>query len=237
MDLTIRGLLQVAKQQPGGLRELCGYYEGAATMEEMAEQWVNLERPGYFGRRRDEKVAALNAQYGEGNWRLVWIVKEGEEEKAYSFAEACEVFYEEAYYLELREDPGAVDFICTFGECQDNAPSNYLKGDPAKFDYEDQEAFSTHIQDIAVRRVLRRLKRDFDGSQDNILTIRSADSNGYRFGPGNIPFHRPELITQPEIRPKWAGQASVEAFWQSNKWIQVRAHLAPPRPTGLRIGR
>lgn len=178
------------------------------------DNWQFVERPGYFGRRRDQRHAEFNAKYGVGNWRLVHRVGDA----AYDFDEACRGFYEESYYQWLTDRPDEVDFICSFGECIDNAPSNILAGT----DYTHQEAYSNHIQDIAVRNVLKRLDRWFEGDADRVLVIRSQDSNGYRFGPGNIPFHAPDLIWQPELCPRWANSRSVEAFWQSNKWLQAR---------------
>jgi NAD dependent epimerase/dehydratase family enzyme len=88
-------------------------------------------------------------------------------------------------------------------------------------DYTKQEAFSTHIQDIAVRNVLRRLGVQFTGKNGKLLQIRSSDSEGFKYGPGNIPFAWPHLIQQPSLCPKWANQGSVEDLWQSNKMLQI----------------
>ncbi len=176
--------------------------------------WRNEGRPGFFGRRRDEKIRHLNEKFGPGNWRLVWTDGRRELE----FLDACREFYEEAYFRHLSGRPDDLDFICSFGECIDNAPTNVSCG----CDYSRQEAFSTHIQDIAVRNVLRRLGLAFRGALDNILVIRTPDDNGYRFGPGNIPYHEPDTIVQPSLHPSWAGKGSVEDFWQSNKILQVK---------------
>jgi len=186
-----------------------------------------VERPGYFGRRRDQKIAELNARFGEKKWDLKWVLDYtgpqlkpgGDRTDFYSFEEACRLLYEESYFLYLKDRPADIDFICAFGECMDNAPTNVQSG----FDYTKQEAFSTHIQDIAIRNVLRRLGRQFSGPPDHLLIIRSKDSDGYRFGPGNIPFAWPTMITQPSMAPSWANAGSVEDFWQSNKWIVVTA--------------
>lgn len=180
----------------------------------MNDIWKTVDRPGYFGRRRDEKIATLNENYGVGNWRLVWT---GNNE-ALEFRDACELFYEKSYLYYLQGKPDEVDFICSFGECIDNAPTNVTSG----LDYTKQEAFSTHIQDIAVRNALMRLGRKFEGPKDKILVIRSKDSEGFKFGPGNIPFAWPEWIMQPSLCPKWANHGSVEDFWQSNKVLQVK---------------
>lgn len=176
--------------------------------------WTTVDRPGYFGRKRDEKVAALDAQYGKGHWRLAWVV---DENGGQTFFNACRIFYEESYYRHLVYKPKDVELICSYGECYDNAVTNIGSG----LDYMKQEAYSTHIQDIAVRNVLRRLDRWFIGPADKLLQIRSKDSEGFRYGPGNIPFAWTANIVQPSLCPKWATPGSVEDFWQSNKALQV----------------
>ena len=173
-----------------------------------------VSRPGYFGRRRDEKVALYDKMYGKGKWRLVWA---NEAAGLHGFNAACRYFYERSYYEFLLEHPEDVDFICSFGECIDNAPTNVDSG----MDYSKQESFSTHIQDIAVRNAIHLLGRKFEGPMDKILVIRTKDDNGYRFGPGNIPFYEPQNIISPSLCPAWAGKGSVEDFWQSNKWIEA----------------
>lgn len=184
----------------------------------MTDKWLNLERPGYFGRKRDEKVAKLNEKYGAG-WRLVWeVLIDGKPIRSLEFEQACMAFYEHSYLLYLSGKPEEVDFACSFGECIDNAMTNIESG----LDYTKQESYSTHIQDIALRNALRLLGRKFEGPKDKILVIRSKDSSGFRFGPGNVPFYDRQLITQPSMCPRWANLGSVEDFWQSNKWIQVK---------------
>lgn len=175
--------------------------------------WVNDHRPGYFGRRRDMIVREYNDLHGRKGWRLAWVVGD----KTYSFEEACTAFYEKSYFEHLKNKPEELKFLCSFGECIDNAPTNVQSG----LDYTKQESYSTHIQDIAVRNVMHSLGLRFEGPPDKILTIRSADSNGYRYGPGNIPLFDPNLITQPSMSPSWANKGTVEDFWQSNKWVQV----------------
>lgn len=180
------------------------------------EVWRKLYRPGYFGRRRDQIVGELNSKYGSGNWDLRWCTRAFPE--GLTFNEACIFCYEYSYLRWFMEFPDDVDYVCSFGECIDNSPTNVQSG----CDYMKQEAFSTHIQDIAVRNVLKFLGRKFEGDKDNILTIRSADSTGYRYGPGNIPYFDVTEITQPSKCPKWANPGSVEDFWQSNKYVFVR---------------
>ncbi len=192
-------------------------------------KWHNVQRPGYFGRRRDAIHMRYDITYGTGNWRLVWIVRGHAVSTptmpnpvfpvlTHTFEQACRLFYEESYFQYLKNRPDDVDFICEFVDCIDNSPLNVQSG----LDYAAQEATSTHIQDIAVRNVLSRLGRTFTGKRTELLIIRGSDSQGFRFNPGNVPFDQPALITQPEIKPSWAQPGSVEAFWQSNKMLQVR---------------
>lgn len=181
--------------------------------------WEMAQRPGYFGRRRDEKIATFNALWGEHNWRLSWITKRDGIYTEYPFVAACSELYEESYYQYLKDRASEIDFICSFGECIDNDETNVESG----LDYSKQESWATHIQDIAVRNVLKRLGRKFeDPNKAKLLVIRSQNDNGFRFNPGNVPFFDPELITQPSMLPRWAKAGSVEDFWQSNKWLVVK---------------
>lgn len=176
--------------------------------------WEPVERPGYFGRRRDERIAQLDERYGKDRWQLAWW----NGSTFVPFKQACEQLYEESYFRYLSKRPDDIDFICSFVECYDNDISNVKSG----CDYTVQENWSTHIQDIAIRNVLRRLGRKFKPAKPphlRFLRIRSADSNGYRFGPGNIPFLNPDIIVQPSKRPEWANAWSVEDAWQSNKYV------------------
>ena len=189
------------------------------------DEFVKWVRPGFFGRRKDEKIAELNARHGAGNWELFWIVPEDVDRKPYTFKEACRFLYEESYYWWLHDHPEAVEHITSFGECYDNEVNNIESG----LDYTIQKSYSTHIQDIAVRNCLRRLGVWFKGPADKLLQIRGT-GEGEQYNPGHIPFHSPQWITQPSLRPKWAAEGSVEDFWQSNKWVCIR----PPDTTGIR---
>lgn len=147
----------------------------------------------------------------DGGERCVWGPQE--------FHMACKLFYEVSYRNHITKNIHEhYEFLRQYGECIDNALTNVESG----CDYTKQESFSTHIQDIAIRNVMRGLGWHFNGPADKILVIRSADSEGYRYGPGNIPFAWPEMIATPSLCPHWANPGSVEDFWQSNKYVFVR---------------
>lgn len=198
-------------------------------MSKLEGDWEAVERPGYFGRRRDEKLASFDALWGQGNWKIAWLVRKPDAEldikdlptapyEVSDFADACIKYYERSYVEYLKGRTEDLDFICSFGECIDNDYSNIQSGR----DYLKQESWATHIQDIAVRNALQRLGRKFEGPANKILVIRSKDSNGYKFGPGNVPFYDPSLIMKPSRAPAWCSLDTVEDFWQSNKWLMVR---------------
>jgi hypothetical protein len=179
------------------------------------EQWTTLEeRPGYMGSRRAAMATARDQQYGSGNWRLVWSWS-GQwlgPEMAYGL-------YEDAYCLHLQAHPELLRLLLEeASEVYDNAPSNVASG----FDYQAQEAGGTHLQDIAIRRVLVRLGVWFRGSQ--IIQIRDhlgTHSLSMLLSPGQVPFHYPEHITAPELSGWWA-PGSVESWYQSSRHVQVR---------------
>lgn len=176
--------------------------------------WVNLKRPGYFGRNRDKIIASLNDQWPSG-WLLVWIFGQ----TPYDFLNACVTFYEASYIDYLYKHPMLLEKICSeYHECYDNDITNIVSG----LDYNYQESGATHIQDIAVRNAIKFLGKKFEGPKDKLLEIRGKESIGGRLlSPGVVPFIFHTYITEPSLAPKWAYKGSVEDFWQSNKWIQV----------------
>jgi hypothetical protein len=185
--------------------------------------WETVGRPGYFGRHREEKYQEFDKAYGKGRWRIVWLV-DGEH---IGFDQVV-LWYEEAYveYLRRRDD---LLRVLTQEACNvyDDAPSNIFSG----INYHRQETARTHLQDIAIRRAVVRLGTWFRGEQ--LIQIRGpyAASPVHPLSeelyPARVPFHRPELILQPVLTGWWtehgpAGNTSVEAFYQSNKQLQVR---------------
>lgn len=178
--------------------------------------WETVERPGQFGRRRDQRRAEYDVRYGQGGWRIVWRIGR----RLGSFAEAAMV-YEDAYYQFLRDNPAVLAELANgASEVYDNDLSNIGSG----LDYLRQESNLDHLQDIAIRRVLVRLGEEFRGREP--LQIRHSVGRhplSMVLSPGHVPFHRPEWIIQPELVLWWAEPGSVESFYQSNKLLQRRA--------------
>ena len=106
----------------------------------------------------------------------------------------------------------------------DDDPSNVESG----LDYLQRGALRTHIQDIAIRNCVKRFGREFRG--DKLIQIRDRMGEhplSLELSPGQVPFHKPELISYPdnleEISNKaWWLPLSVEDFYQLVKRLVVR---------------
>lgn len=172
------------------------------------ELWELRERAPYFGSRKKQKIGELQKRYGD--FRLAYEFEGDLIER-----ESALQLYEDAYYFFLKRQPELLDWLVeTASEVYDTEPENLDSG----LDYGAQDPGKrTHLQDIAIRRVLRRLGRWFEGKE--LLEIRGIRSKGYVLNPGVVPFHRPECIQKPEWTATWAVPGSVESFWQSNKVV------------------
>ena len=185
----------------------------------MEKRWTTIGCPGYLGKHRDEKFAEWDTTYGAEKWRLVWVIGADELVGGKTIAYAL---YEDAYFQFLSTNQDVLDeLISEAANVYDDQPSNILSG----FDYFVQETDRTHLQDIAIRRSLVRMWLWFHGNR--LIRIRQEKGDhrlSLILSPGRVPFHRPELIVQPEIDGKWWNLGSVEAFYQSNRVLQVLAN-------------
>ena len=173
--------------------------------------WLEITRPGISGRGKKTRDKERAQIFGHENYRTAF--RWGD--KILEYSQALQL-YEDGYMEHFRNCPQDLQWLtATASEVFDNSESNIMSG----YDYTVQEALSTHLQDIAVRRCLLRLGLKFKG--DHLVEIRGQNSEGYRLNPGQVPFHLPEKIIQPELIDWWR-PGSIESFWQSNKVLQVR---------------
>lgn len=175
-------------------------------------EWVIKEKqPGYFGKNRDGIHQKLDEKYGAGNWMIAYLWMDEVVPRSFAIQ-----LYEDAYYEFLKSNPKLLDWLVeTAKDVYDNSETNVNSG----LDYNVQETSSNHLQDISVRRVVKRLGRKFEGHK--LVQIRSSDSEGYLLSPGVVPFHLPEYIVQPHL-DGWWNKDSIEDFYQSNKIILVK---------------
>ena len=183
-------------------------------LETLVDEWETIERPGYFGAKRDERFKQYDSFYGKGNWRIVWKIGDALVDKHGVYA-----LYEDAYFEFLNKNRDVLDLlVSSASDVYDDEPSNIRSG----LNYDAQETNRTHVQDIAIRRALVRMGKRFEGKE----LIRIRDKLGDHalsktLSPGHVPFHRPEFIEKPELQGWWDA-SSVESFYQSNKYLQIK---------------
>ncbi|UCD55254.1 MAG: (d)CMP kinase, partial [Candidatus Omnitrophota bacterium] len=172
---------------------------------------VTFYRPGYYGKKRSETEKMLNRWYGKGNWQERYMIAG----KLISKDERLK-YYEDAYYYFFLKNPDELErLLSQASDVYDNDPSNVESG----FDYNIQETTASHLQDIAIRRVVRRLGKEFRGNR--LVQIRGGTNSEFaHLNPGDIPFHQPELIPEPHLKGWWQ-KDSIEDFYQSTKVIAL----------------
>jgi hypothetical protein len=174
--------------------------------------WVTIERPGYFGAEREAKYKEYNFRFGVNKWRLAWEM-EGE----FISWDEMVLYYEQSYFVFLQNNPDVLQELVTeASNVYDDAITNIKSG----FDYTAQETDRTHVQDIAIRRVVVRLGKKFEGQTPiQIRDVLGDHPLSVTLSPGKVPFHMPEALILPELLGWW-DKGSVESFYQSNKTLQ-----------------
>ena len=186
------------------------------------DSWTLFDNnsPGYIGKRRNELWAERDAKFGKENWRSIWLVGG----KYLEYEEACHL-YEDAYFKYFKKRSELLEYLLEIASnVYDDDPSNVESG----LDYLQRGEVRTHIQDIAIRNCVKRFGREFSG--DKLIQIRDRMGEhplSLALSPGQVPFHKPELISHPDnldkIRNKaWWLPLSVEDFYQLAKRLVVR---------------
>jgi len=187
-----------------------------------ATEWQTIMRqPGCFGNRSLKIQKLLDTRYGKENWRVGWVWQGriiGEEE--------MRALFEEAYYQHLVKHPALLDYLIQNArDIYDLDPSdidsgtNYWK---QGFDLSKYRLRVRHLQDIAIRRVIRlRLELNFKGSKLIQIRSTSEDKIGRELSPGFVPFHMPGAV-EPALFNGWWKDKTIEAFCQQNRVIQIK---------------
>lgn len=176
-------------------------------------EWMRIGRPGALGSRKQEILANYDKLYGKDKWRLAWDIRG----TSIDTPNALEL-YEQAYFHYFDRHSKELEWIAdNFENVYDNNPSNVHSG----LDYSIQEFGGNHYQDIAIRRALVHQGLRFEGK--GLLEIRNSEP-GVKWNPGNIPFHNPFIIPQPEI-PGWWKPGSIESWYQSAKYLEVKGEV------------
>ncbi|PIN80477.1 hypothetical protein COV11_03910 [Candidatus Woesearchaeota archaeon CG10_big_fil_rev_8_21_14_0_10_30_7] len=172
--------------------------------------FIKVGRPGPFSVRKDEIINNYDKVYGKNNWRIIHHVNNTPISLTGVLA-----LYEDAYFEHFKNNPLELESIAkNYKNVYDNNVSNVN----SEFDYSIQEFGGNHYQDIAIRRVMLRFGLNFEGEE--LLEIRTKGL-GKKWGPGELLFHMPKLIIKPELKGWWKSQ-SIESFYQSNKYLEVK---------------
>ena len=181
------------------------------TQIKLLDEWAILGRPGYAGKKKQLRRIEIQEKFGEGNWQIAHLVN-GE---LLTREKALELF-EESYYYFFKKNPKILEWlVLTAEDIYDTSPTNIESG----LDYSIQETSAVHLHDIAIRRVIKKLGRAFEGKK--LLEIHGEDSEGFILTTGEVPFFNPKIIHKPQIKGWWK-KDSIEAFWQSNKVLVVK---------------
>lgn len=184
--------------------------------------WKQLDNnsTGYVGKHRNEEWAKRDEKFGADNWRMTWLV----EGTFLEYEEAC-LLYEEAYYQYFKQRPELLLFLIeSASDVYDDDPSNVESGT----DYLKRGDVRTHIQDIAIRRCVKRFGKKFHGTK----LVRIRDRMGEHplslaLSPGQVPFHRRELLLNPDNlkeiqKDMWWLPGSVEDWYHRAKRLCIR---------------
>ena len=179
--------------------------------------WKTIERPGYLGKKRDEVHGKWDQQFGKDNWKIAYQWGNGIVSREIGIQ-----LYEDGYYEFFNKERSTLEWlVSTASDVYHTAPTNAQEG----FDYTNQGTANNHIHDVAIRRAVLRLGKQFKG--DHQMHVRWTGSEGYRLNPGVVPFHLPEMIIPGEIndyggKGSWWFENTIEDFYQKNKVLQVR---------------
>ena len=172
-----------------------------------------------LGNKRSQLIRDISKNLGHLTWRFAWQVGDN---KYVTFKEAVKL-YEEAYEKHLRDNPSKAEYLRDNArDVYDNDQKNIQSGS----NYFIQSHRVTHLQDIAIRRVMSKLGYSFKGSElIKVRQSRNSNEVGRSLSPKNIPFHKPEIVKN-FIPSKEKTVPSIEDFWQLNRVIQFSDNLA-----------
>lgn len=171
-------------------------------------------RPGFLGAERAYFEKQWNDWFGPENWSMEHLFGTLRMPQKAALA-----LYENAYVAFFKKNPDIVNFITqNYRDVYDNSVTNVHSG----LDYNRQEVRETrgiHLQDIAIRRALRKIGLEFNPEATELLQVRGARSNGWYLSPGVIPFNHD--VTYSPIS-SWCDKGSVEEFYQSTRFCFVK---------------
>ena len=187
--------------------------------------WEMVERPGYFGKRRQELEEEWNRKYGEGNWRLVWETPQG---RVLLFEDIIWE-YIEGYAGYFRRHPREARHITrSYSYCYDK---DEITKDQAFHPYAlyNRPGIANQFHHAAMNIALENvLGMPFRG--DIPIQVRSGKPGtpesqwpaGWKWSPGRIPSVHRDEIHDITFERQWWQRGTIEDFYQCNKVLQVK---------------
>lgn len=195
-------------------------------MERENNIWVDLERPGYLGKQRDEKYKFwdLPENYGKGNWRIINRASNGE---VFNYEDIIYRIYIPGYeqYFKLHpEEASEIADRYSFGYDKDLISLSQAFDIYALYNVPNRVNQFHHV---AFNMALLNLGYFFKGSES--VQVRegkpgiqdSEQPNGFLWSPGRIECTVSHLIPEPRIKGWW-NPNSIEDFYQSTKILQIK---------------
>lgn len=186
--------------------------------------WMDTgEEVQQLGVRRGEAIQKFNKKFGYLTWRFAWQV---DLNRCVPFRLAVGL-YEKSYEEHLIANPDKVLYLVENArDVFDNDESNIVSGS----NYFIQGKKLTHLQDIAIRRVLRTMQECFRGERlIRVRKSRNSDSIGRSLSPKFVPFTRPEIVCN-FAQHDGQNKPCVEDFWQLNRVVQFSEALSRLTP-------
>jgi hypothetical protein len=164
-------------------------------------------------KKRDQFNNLLNKRVGEGNWFWAFKVKD----KLYSWDFGMQL-YEDAYYHFLEKNIFWIKKLTSYSDCY--VINN--KDLESELNYRNQnQRYSDHLQDIAIRRCLVRFGVSFKGK--DIFKIKDSDIDDTR-----VPFHLPHLIRKPNGK-------SIRAWYNSSRVVVIAQSIEDKLELGEKL--
>ncbi len=186
-------------------------------------QPINNKSTGYLGVRRNEEWAKRDGIYGQGNWRMAWLI----DDNLLEYADVCQL-YGEAYYEYFKQRPELLDYLVKIAsDVYDDTPANVEAG----VDYNVRGEVKTHIHDTAIRQCVKRFGKQFEGEKLFQISEHAGQHPlSLALSPGQVPFHKKEYLSRPSnldeiIKDAWWLPGSVEDFYQRAKRLCVKKEI------------
>ncbi|MCU0679424.1 MAG: hypothetical protein MUC28_03195 [Planctomycetes bacterium] len=186
-------------------------------------QSIDNNSTGYLGKRRNEEWAKRDEMYGQGNWRMAWLVGDN----LLEYADVCQL-YGQAYFEYFKMRPELMEYLVKIAsDIYDDDPTNVEAGT----DYSVRGEVKTHIHDTAIRQCVNRLGLKFTGKLLLQISTQAGEHPlSFALSPGQVPFHKKEYLSSPDnleevTRDAWWLPGSVEDFYQRAKRLCVKKEV------------